>query len=91
MSSKVDVITDKKKSIHRTEEGEYEKKNLHSLVLIKSEEEVSRCNKRDRLAQPVWFNWLSVPCTKRSLVQFLVRAYTQVVGSIPSRTHAGDN
>lgn len=68
------------------------RKNRHSLVIIKSEEEVSRCDKRDRLARPVCFSWLSVvPRTKGSPVQFLVRAHAQVVGSIPSRVHAGDN
>nr|KAF6416211.1 hypothetical protein HJG59_009491 [Molossus molossus] len=34
--------------------------------------------------------WLSMdPCTKRSPVQFLVRAHAQIVGQIPSGGHAG--
>ena len=32
-----------------------------------------------------------VPLTKRSPVQFLVRAHTWVVGQVPSRGHARDN
>lgn len=44
-SEEVDVIIDSK-SIHRTEEGEHEG-NIHSLVLIKFREEVSRLIRRE--------------------------------------------
>lgn len=38
-----------RQKVHRTEEGGNEEKNLHSLVLIKSREEVSRFIRRDRV------------------------------------------
>lgn len=44
-SEEVDVIIDSK-SIHRTDEEKYEE-NLHSLVLIKFREEVSRLIRRE--------------------------------------------
>lgn len=47
MSSEVDVIRDKK-SVHRTEEEEYKKKNLLSLVLIRARE-VSRFVRRKKV------------------------------------------
>lgn len=54
MSSEVDVIRDKK-SVHRTEEEEYKKKNLLSLVLIRARE-VSRFVRRKKVNRALKWN-----------------------------------